>query len=104
MLDFDGILAAESMPPSVLADLVVNLPPESATMRAAYPDLAWTPDRQLLAAMLDHLRMLVWMLGDGDEKSRPKQIPRPGVEPDEPTAWASGDAMTIEEACDWLGW
>lgn len=68
------------------------LPPESHTARAIFPrDKAeewWTPDRQLMASLVDSVRLtnflMVKLHGD-PKKTRslkpPKPIPRPGVEP-----------------------
>lgn len=63
-----------------LADLVLNLPRESATVRAVAPETVWGPQEHLLAEVADTLRWIAWSKSSDGAKNRnkPKPIPRPG--------------------------
>ncbi|WP_424945142.1 DUF5361 domain-containing protein [Cellulomonas shaoxiangyii] len=52
------------------------------------PDDFWTPDRDLLAAVVDGLRILAWQnTEDGHEgRNIPEPLPRPGFEKPEAPA------------------
>ena len=77
-----------------LRGLVANLPVDGTAlwraMRRAYkpgegksappPAEWWTPERDLLAAVLDNQALQLWQAGGG-QGSRPKPIRRPGSEP-----------------------
>lgn len=67
-----------------LLTLIRELPSESATMRAIDPDTVWGLSEQLAASQIDMLAQLGWLYASAHSKGRvprPKQIPRPGVEP-----------------------
>jgi hypothetical protein len=87
--------------------LVKHAPPGSALVRAMQgPDFVWGVPEQLMAGVLDALNILVWFKTEDGAKgrNRPKQIPRPGVEPDEDTTTYGKDAVSIEEMNAFLGW
>jgi hypothetical protein len=80
-------------------DFVARLPQDSCHARGVAGDVGeWTTDRQLLAAVIDHLRVNNWQLGQlglglGFKKNpmpEPTPVPRPGVEaPRKSTGMAS---------------
>jgi hypothetical protein len=86
--------------------IVRQLPESSALARAiAGPDGEWGLQEQLLAGVLDKVRVLVWQnTADGHKGLRqPPPIPRPGVAPPAEITYGS-DAISIDEMADWLGW
>lgn len=79
-------MAGWGIPLCDVAAMAVNLPPESATMRAVNPDHHWTLDAHLLARVVDNTTALVWMKtkdAQDHPNNWPEPIRRPGVDPDE---------------------
>ena len=70
-----------------LSHFLLNLPPDSATMRAIHPEdaerLAWSEghaNAQILAVLVDEVRELKWMYQSYSERrrhARPKPFPTP---------------------------
>ena len=105
-IDLDAVLSPGSpdhIQPSILLDLIDGLSPQAAYWRAAYPDrAAWGLTEQLLAELVDELRLFQWRLGGG-KGARPKPLPRPGAEsPEEVTIiGASKGFSSIEDFETW---
>jgi len=77
----------------------------AALQASMHPDAApWGLSEHLLAVIADAVIAGNWMQSkDGQKnKNRPKQIPRPGVEPDKKKF--GGKAESIDTIRDWLGW
>jgi hypothetical protein len=55
---------------------------ESWTYRKLNPEWYWTPDNQLLATVIDELRVANWQRSEDGHKNRnhPDPYPRPGAE------------------------
>lgn len=68
------------MRPSRLLARILNLPPESAFIRAIAPQAAWTPGEYLLAMAVDQLAAANYQRGGG-RGTRPDPVPRPGGAP-----------------------
>lgn len=82
-VDLDAAIETRSIRPMVLLDLVEHLSPTASLWRAIDPDMAWTPDRMLLATLIDEIRVLRWefeRVHFRGKPTRPEPIPRPGVE------------------------
>lgn len=94
------VLAGRVAPAREVADWVANLPPESAVFRAEHPDGSWahTNELEMQRRALWALDRAAWYLS----KSRRDQ-PEVFRFPWEDDA-IRGDAMTAEEAADFLGW
>lgn len=97
------MLADRSISPTVLADLIDNLPLDAALWRAGNPDAMWSLTDLLLAHIADLLAMGNWQRGGDPNARRPTPLPRPGVEAPE-GEHVTGDLMTLDEAAEWLGW
>lgn len=78
--------------PAVVLDLIDGLSPTAAYWRACSPDVRWGLQEQLLAALVDQVKGLLY--GLGITKSTPKPIPRPGI-PTHPTQTSDTDTETI---------
>lgn len=77
------------------------LPQGSALYRSVRGDEShWGLQEQLLAAAVDAVRNLTWVMGGGKGK-RPEPIRRPGVGPQK-VAHFGKTVMSIEEARAWL--
>lgn len=84
-----------------------HLPTDSATFRAINPDWEWDVHAQLLALVVDEIRVGTYTaraLG-GDRSARlPDPLPRPGVgTSDDVTTWGRDSALPLDEMADWLG-
>lgn len=66
-------------------------------------DHSWGLAEQLLAALVDEARTLMWSKTKDAKKgrNRPRPLPRPGVKTDE--KYGKG-AITTDAMDDWLGW
>lgn len=68
--------------------LLAHLPPDSATAQAVAGDAyeaPWSRVEQLLAALYDSTRLLIWQNENQGRKTptrRPRPLPRPGVADD----------------------
>ena len=85
------------------------LPAEAAVwraMRPAEPDDDWTLEAQLLALIADRLGVLIYVEAKraGGKPQKPKQIPRPGLKPDQDITQMGADPLPLEEMDEWLGW
>lgn len=99
------VLAGEVAPLEDVAAWVANLPVESALLRAMEGGrVAHTHDLELLRAAEHSLRLLVWAKTKDAEKGR--NYPEPYLFPweDDPRPGFRGDAMTTDEAAEFLGW
>lgn len=92
-----------------LRSLVRQLPPESRLVRRVSgdpEDLQWTLTPQLLAAVLDEVRVLTWQhrmelrgkKAAGDPE--PKQVPRPGVKSNDGARFG-GASVDLDEIKTW---
>lgn len=85
-------------------------PPESSAVHRALlgeEKQAWGLSEQLLAMVVDELRVLAWQNTKDATKGRnyPKPLPRPGVTQDEGVKVGSrADALPLDEMAAWLGW
>lgn len=101
------------LPVGSLAHFVQNLPPDSATMRALFPEeaerVAWMGGRatgQLLACLIDEVRGMQWLYQSAHSTHSVRR-PRPFATP-----WADGreagerrigsDPVTIAEFDAWF--
>jgi hypothetical protein len=91
-----------------LSDLVANLPPKCALMRAVHPDeWEWDLEAQLSALIVDSIRHHEWQSArltpgvKGLSQNPPPPIPRPGVEPAEKKY--GRDVLPMDEMAEWLG-
>ncbi len=89
-----------------VAAFVANLPPEGAVFRALYPNHRHTHDLELLRSVDQSLRWLVWAKTEDGSKNRNRPEPYRfpwEPEPERDGGWR-GDAMTLAEADEFLGW
>ena len=87
-----------------VAAWAAHLPPESATARALDPHWQRSNEVELLRVMEHGIRVLAWQRTEDGKRGRnaPEPIPLPWDPPPEGTI--RGDAMTWDEAADFLGW
>ena len=87
-------------------DLIDHLSPQASVWRVIDPDVVWTPDLMLLAALVDEIRVLRWEFEKVNFKGkskRPEPIPRPGVQPSvERDVVGAGDGF--ETIADFDAW
>lgn len=95
-------LRHSGIPLSEVADMAMNLPPDSATRRALDPHWMRTTEIDLLREIEWDLRILSYQWGHRTGAPVPEPIRLPW-DPD-PEGTIRGDRMTIEEADDFLGW
>lgn len=99
------VLAGDVAPLWDVAAWVACLPPESAVMRSVEPRVAHTHDLELTRSIDHSLRWLVWAKTKDGEKGR--NMPEPyrfPWEPEPDNGAIRGDAMTVDEAAEFLGW
>lgn len=78
-------------------------PSGSALDRARRPDETWWGlTEQLLASVVDQLRVANWQRTDAKRSTYPWPIPRPGVEPQHKQHGSTG--MPMDQMREWLGW
>lgn len=84
----------------LVAAMVVNLPPDSATMR--HYAQGWGLEAQLLAGAFDRLVEANWQRSaDGQNgRNKPKPLPRPGVQG--AGVRVGSGSMSLDEAKYWL--
>lgn len=84
----------------LVAAMVVNLPPDSATMR--HYAQGWGLEAQLLAGVFDRLVEANWQRSADGQKDRnkPKPLPRPGVQGS--GVRVGSGSMSLDEAKYWL--
>lgn len=84
----------------LVAAMVVNLPPDSATMR--HYAQGWALEAQLLAGVFDRLVEANWQRSADGQKGRnkPKPLPRPGVQG--AGVRVGSGSMSLDEAKYWL--
>jgi len=83
-VDLDAALGSRTIRPTVLLDLIDGLSPQAAVWRSIDPDMVWTLDAMLLAALVDEIRVLRWEFERVNFKGKalkPEPVPRPGVKP-----------------------
>lgn len=85
--------------------LIRQAQPGSAVYKALTPHWQRTPELQLLQSVELSLRVLAWQQTADGQKGRnaPEPAWLPWDEKPEDDA-IRGDAMTVDEALDWLGW
>lgn len=79
-LDLEHCLTVHAIQPTMLADLLANLPDGSMLWRAMDLPNAWTTGDYLTATLVDQMNM--WMWGNADRNRRghrPQPVPRPGA-------------------------
>lgn len=103
--NLSDVLAGQVAPLGDVAAWVACLPPESAVLRSMEPRAAHTHALELSRGIEHSLRVLVWSKTKDAERGR--NYPEPYLFPweDQPVNGAiRGDAMTIDEAAEFLGW
>lgn len=100
--DLGGSLSERS-----LVSFLTHLPPESATVREAAPDVGgWSRTDMLLARLVEGVEQLLWVtMCRGVKKSkwppRPERIVRPGVSDNKRRI--GRDPIPIEDFDEWYG-
>lgn len=96
-----------------VADLAHHLPQDAAVWRALDPDRVWGLTEQLLATVVDEVRIMQWMYElahhrKGPRPKPPQRIPRPGItqpeDEDTTTYGGRASALPTDEMAEWLGW
>ena len=103
--NLSDVLAGQVASLGDVAAWVACLPPESAVLRSMEPRAAHTHALELSRGIEHSLRVLVWSKTKDAERGR--NYPEPYLFPweDQPVNGAiRGDAMTIDEAAEFLGW
>ncbi|MST50569.1 hypothetical protein [Mobiluncus porci] len=94
-------LGTEQLSWRELQIILMHCPPEQSALRRAMlgEDAVWTFEAQLLAALIDEIRVGNWQRQGKRNAPKPKPIPRPGVR-QESTTYGK-DPIPISRFDDW---
>lgn len=100
-------LAGDVAPLSDVCAWAANLPPESATLRAANPNWQHTPELEVSRSSEFSLRLLLWQnqnegLSRGKQSKQPEPFYFPWEDQPKGDGWR-GDSLDWDEAADLLG-